>query len=351
MKRKSYFLSVCLALSGGLFVGDAFANSTCCTSPDKIGGSAWASVENTETRSETNQQVRLVFSRLASVMRPSIFRAKMNFKKVAFNVDEGNLIQHLASRKQDHFDAFEGMTGVSAGSGELMNGVWGKYSIVDTTDRSSGLSVDTVSMDTSIGYDRMFANKLIIGLAPVLGQSTQKIERNATSKSDTVSLSLNPYAAFKFNDIVSLYALAGYTWADGDRLIGDYEKSMISTGILGYFPAGDIQLTGNIGFWASTTNPADSDNETVLNQLNASVEASYPVTTSRNVIEPYAALALEMDTNYEKARGYDPNGGVVSLGTRVAFSEALSGDIKFSDTIQRGSIKEYGLDLQINFRF
>ncbi|MBF8274191.1 MAG: hypothetical protein HW380_3296 [Magnetococcales bacterium] len=361
MKSKLKILAACLASAGGLMAGDAWAHLC----PDGVTGSALvkeilhdcpssaysygSASENTETRTETTQQVRIVSSHLVNILRPSAFRVKAGKDKVSFN-EGGNIFsQRLASNGQE---GFEGMTGLSAGGGTFNNGVWGKYNIVDTTDRTSGLTIDTVSMETAIGYDRLFKNKIIVGLTPIFGRSEQKVEFNATDKSAVSSISLNPYAAYKFNDMFSLYTLAGYTWADGDRLVSDYEKSMITIGALGFFPVDNLQLTGNIGFWASTTNPDDSTDETVLNQFNASLEAAYPIETARGgVVEPYAGVGLEIDTNFERAAGYDPNGGVLSLGTRIAFNEAWSGDVKFSDGIQRGSVRERGLELQLNLRF
>ncbi|MBF0177714.1 MAG: autotransporter outer membrane beta-barrel domain-containing protein [Magnetococcales bacterium] len=305
-------------------------------------------VAQQQAKVEVTQINRLVIDRVAFILRPPTFAQSLKGGEPGGGgLDRGG----MPGDKKEKIDTDKVGTGTSGGDGEALNGIWGNLNYVTNTDKSvSRDKKDTSNITGMIGYDRKFTAHILAGAT--FGYSNSVL-KSPTLRVETDGLALTAYGAYRINDNLNVYTLVGHTWQDADRGVSDSKRIMGSLGVNLYKPVGDYLLSGRVNHMLSQEKEDATGKKRNFDQFSISSEVSRPITTDIGVVEPYAGLGLEIDTQHHDIAGvpYDPNGFVASIGSRLGLSNQLSSELQVMTLLGRQNISEYSFMGNIRFTF
>lgn len=107
-------------------------------------------------------------------------------------------------------------SGLAAGNGSLVNGVWGNVTLNRLSDDTPGLPTEGNTVTGIIGYDRLlWEDRWLLGLGFIVDHSSFSTVYNAGDL-DTTSYGVVPYVAWRATDELTLNFIANYSFGSAD---------------------------------------------------------------------------------------------------------------------------------------
>jgi outer membrane autotransporter protein len=254
----------------------------------------------------------------------------------------------------------------------------------DTSDHRHGVDIDGHGANVTVGLDRLLTGSLVAGANLSIAYNHTK-QFHGISKSESIGLTLSPYAAFEILPHWTLNISPGFGWTQNENAIGPLDASYTSLTYSGSVSAsGDYNVLGFSlrptlsAYYAHTDNEAYSTTGTVRGRFislrtprssfnfgvaDVSLEVNRTFTTPGGMpLVPY----IEVGASYEFERPNDgkirtrdlefvdstPWSGLVRVGLRAMLTSSTFIEAKaayLSLGVKDLDIWEFGLFLSHGF--
>ena len=313
-------------------------------------------VTSTQTlRTAVTQTAKLVSGRISKIISPN---PRVNIKNKS-TLTGFDYYPDSDSQK---------VTGLAAGDAAPRLGIWGNASYTQTDDDSIAAHSSSDLILMMLGADFKPSSNMVIGLALGYESGESDTYFNKGEK-DSDGFTLAPYFAYLLNENFSFDLSGGYSWIDYDQFRTDINANKISSSLDSnrWFVSAAFHTYKNVDAWNFTGNLSYTiskesqdaftensgtnieENDTNLNTIDIGIETSYII----GIFEPYLGLSYAYDTEYNSIPGYDydRDSFSTSLGSRIQWTDALSGDFVWSKVIGRDDQAEDSIMFNIRYEF
>jgi len=259
------------------------------------------------------------------------------------------------------------MTGLSAGEEGNNNGLWISGSWTDLENDLSSTAYDGDSWLVMGGYDVMFTDRFLFGVAVGYDQADLDTTFN-TGTLDSDGLTISPYAAYLFTDSLSMdllvsYSDLGYDTSRTNRTItGSYDATrvMFSSSLTYYYFMDKWNLSGKLGYMYSveeadrfteSDGTAVGDRTTNLGEIRVGGRAGYYY----NNWEPYFSAYYLYDSTLEEVRvaagQAQPDNDKDEIETSLGVNYTAADDMRLSLEVIHGFLREDIDNTSVLFNF
>jgi outer membrane autotransporter protein len=294
-------------------------------------------------------------------------RERDDTRGIAFKDEEGRMVSGV-------------MAGDLLGSGW---GIWASYSFSDFESRNRIAPYDGDIHSVLFGIDRLFADRLVLGLAGGYETTHTDTFYNAGGqKTDGVTVA--PYAAFLINEYFSIDASGGYSWLNNKtnrvhpgsfaRLAADFDSGrwFAMTNLNAVYTTGNWTLGGRTGFLYAKEN---QEGYTETGGVGARTVDRRKVSIAQYIVgadigyafgafEPYALFNYRYDISSRDGRDAgglpDATGATraddrdefeVGVGVRYFGRQGLSGGVEWFKTLGRKQFDNHSVMATLRFDF
>ena len=357
-KKCNLCFSFCLMVIVLIFISEsAFADSYDVFDSYDTSIKPSATVVATQTiRTAVTQTSKLVSGRISKIISPKP-KGRVNNKSNLTMLDFNS--STLGSGVP---------TGMSAGGSPTKFGLWVNASFTNTDDDSIAAHSSADLLIMMLGADYKPTSKMVFGVA--LGYESGETETYFnTGEIDSDGISFTPYFAYLINNNFSFDLTGSYSWLDydqfrtdgsGNRIDSslDSNRWFVSTALHAYKTLGNWNVTGNLNYTISkesqdafeeSNGTQINENDVDLSTIGVGVETSYLI----NVFEPYVSLGYNYDTDYDAIPGYDYDRDAfeTTLGSRIYWTDNLSGELSWNKVIGRDDQSEDSFIFNIRYEF
>lgn len=275
------------------------------------------------------------------------------------------------------------MTGMAAG--DLLGsgwGIWGSYSFSDFESRNNIAPYDGTIHSFLFGIDRLFAERLVLGVAGGYEITGTDTFYNAGGQ-DTDGFTVAPYAALLLNQYFSIDASGGYTWLqnktdrvhpDSTRLTAEFDSGrwFAMTNLNAIYTTGNWTFGGRTGF-LHAKETQDGYTETGGAVARTVLERKVSVTQfvvggdvgyQFGAFEPYALFNYRYDIDRKEGldagglptatgatRADDRDEFEVGFGVRYFGRQGLSGGVEWFKTLGRKEFDNHSVMATLRLDF
>ncbi|MEM7653253.1 MAG: autotransporter outer membrane beta-barrel domain-containing protein [Pseudomonadota bacterium] len=281
--------------------------------------------------------------------------------------------QTAAFDAQGLVDLSAGRTGMSAGVGESPWGVWANFSWTGIQDTTAVAGTDGNAIMGIAGADYAVSDGFIVGGAFTLGGASFDSTVSAFD-TDEVGIGLVPYLAYQFTDLLSLEAVAGYSFG-----VGESTRNETITGHYGihrYFVASNLSFfkawdrfsflaSGGVTWGQSFENAySESDGTQVgsrrsdIGSVSILAQPAYLFevdtgTSQPLFLEPYLLGQYSYDFVISKIAGHnnDRDAFRVGAGLNIFSGNSVSGNLEFGTDLGREDRDIYSVSGTVRYQF
>jgi hypothetical protein len=270
-------------------------------------------------------------------------------------------------------------TNKAAGSSPMSKGLWFNVSGTQVRDSHTGANYDGPIYDALVGFDTRVTDQLLLGVAA--GYEHIDITTGYNNGSLTGdSWTIAPYAAFQINQMFSIDATIGHTWAsydtdhasffggntgstDGDRWFG-------AANIVAKQAVSQWRLSETLGYFY-VTETQDSYTETGiggvfvpestrhLGQIRAGGKVGYYIPTIYGYLQPYVSGRAEFDVDKSSDQiitagstvSKSDFGATFGAGLKLGVGDSLTVSGEVRSTAFRNDYQAYGASATVAFKF
>lgn len=262
-------------------------------------------------------------------------------------------------------------------------GVWASYAYSDFESRNRIAPYDGDTHSLLFGVDRLFADRLVLGLAGGYESTHTDTFYNAGGQK-TDGFTVAPYAAFLINQYFSIDASGGYTWLNNNtdrvhpgsfaRLAADFDSGrwFAMTNLNAVYTTGHWVFGGRTGFlYAEET----QDGYTETGGVGARTVDKRLVSVAQFVVggdigymvgafEPYALFNYRYDISRRDGshagglpdatgatRSSDRDEFEVGVGVRYFGRQGLSGGVEWFKTLGRSQFDHHSVMASLRYDF
>ena len=268
-------------------------------------------------------------------------------------------------------------TGVAAGdSAGPAQSLWFNAGAMRVDDSHTGANYDGNIYTAILGYDVAVTNKLTVGVAG----SYERIRIDTNYNSGTLKgkvWSIAPYLSYRIDDMLSVNATVGRSWADYD--VAHTISATGSTNGKRWFGAANLVAEQNVDAWrlsetlgyfyVSETQDAYTEtgsgalsvpeSKRHLGQIRVGGKAGYEIPTSFGHVTPYLSARAEFDVN-KSSNVVLTSGATVSqddfgatFGAGVDGAVGRNVDFRLEATTEafRNHYDAYGISATVSLKF
>jgi outer membrane autotransporter protein len=255
------------------------------------------------------------------------------------------------------------VTGLSAGDRNVGLNIWINGGYVDSDDSQIVAPWDSKLYTFMVGGDKSLTDAVSLGLALTYENLDMETIFN-NGDLDSTGLTLSPYLAMQFSDIITGDIIVGYSRLSSDQnrnaVMSSYDSDRIFWSVnLNAFKSYDAwNVSATLGY-TQTTEDQDAyteggfpigANELKIGQLSLGGEVGYQIKN----FEPYLSAAVEKEVKDDIRVGggeYDDLGYLVGLGVRYMSPGGLTAELNVDTTQGRDDLDEYSVMLNLRMSF
>ena len=268
------------------------------------------------------------------------------------------------------------ITGKAAGSTPATRGLWFNAAATSIDDDHVGANYDGDIYTFLVGYDAFVGDKLRVGLAAGFERILVDTNyNNGSVKSDAWTIA--PYLAYQINDMLSVNASVGRTWASYD--INHATSAVGSTDGERWFGAANLVARQTSGQWRFSetlgyfyvTETQDAYTETGIGalvvpestrhvgQLRIGGKAGYEIPVSFGSVTPFVSARAEYDVSKSAdpiltsgaTVSQDDTGATFGAGVKAAMGDNMTFSLEATTTAFRNDYEARMLSATLSFKF